>query len=112
MPTSEAPQRSPLSGTTDAAPALTATLSAAQAELGGLTVEQVSDDGMTATVAVTVPELEPTAAGRSLAAWGVAHGIGMNVTEVAVQDRHWVDHEWTSADPIGNPAQVVLTVAQ
>ena len=69
MPTSEAPQRPPLAGTDAATPELTATLAAAQAELGGLTVDKVSDDGMTATVDVTVPELDPTAAGRSLAAW-------------------------------------------
>ena len=112
MPTSEAPQRPPLTGTADATPALAATLAAAQAELGGLTMERVSEDGMTATVDVAVAGLEPTAAGRSLAAWSVAHGIGMDVTEVAVQDRRWVDHEWTSADPIDNPAQVVITVAQ
>ena len=112
MPTSEAPQRPPLAGTADATPALAAALAAAQAELGGLTVEKVSDDGMTATVDVTVPDLDPTAAGRSLAAWGVAHGIGMDVTEVAVQDRRWLDHEWESSGPITNPAQVVITVAQ
>lgn len=112
MPTTEAPQRPPVPGTDAATPDLTATLAAAQAELGGLTVDKVSDDGMTATVNVTVPGLTPTAAGRSLAAWGVAHGIGMNVTEVAVQDRHWVDHEWTSADPINDPARVVITVGQ
>lgn len=112
MPTSEAPQRPPLAGTADATPALASTLEAAQAELGGLTVQLVSDDGMTATVDVTVAGLDPTAAGRSLAAWGVAHGIGMDITEVAVQDRHWVDHEWTSADPIANPAQVVITVSR
>ncbi len=112
MPTSETQQRPPLTGTDAATPELTATLAAAQAELGGLAVDQVSDDGMTATVDVTVPELAPTAAGRTLAAWGVAHGIGMNVTEVAVQDRHWVDHEWVAAGPIADPAQVVITVAQ
>ena len=85
---------------------------AAQKELGGLKVDKISDDGMTATVEITVAELEPTAAGRSLAAWAVAHGIGMNVSEVALQDLQWVDHEWGSAGPIANPAQVVITVAQ
>lgn len=60
---------------------------------------------------MALPVLDPTSAGRSLAAWAVAHGIAMDVTQVAVQDRRWVDHEWTSAGPIANPAQVVITVA-
>lgn len=110
MPTSEAPERPALTGTADATPALTVVLAAAQAELGGLTVESISTDGMTATVDVAIADLEPTAAGRSLAAWAVAHGIGMEITEVAVQDRAWVDHDWESAPVIADQAQVQITV--
>ena len=99
-----------MTGTEDATPALSAVLAAAHAELGGLTVASISADGMTAVVDVTIVDLEPTAAGRSLAAWAVAHGIGMEITEVAVQDRRWVDHDWESAAPIADQAQVQITV--
>ena len=61
---------------------------------------------------MTVPGLDPTAAGRTLAAWGVAHGIGMQVTQVSVQDQTWVDHAWESADPIADAARVLITVGE
>ncbi|MEP6562583.1 MAG: hypothetical protein ABJD68_16105 [Nakamurella sp.] len=112
MPTSGSPDRPSLAGTDGATPELTATLGAAQAELGGLTVDSISDDGRTGTVEVTVPGLAATAAGRALAAWGVAHGIGLQVTQVSVQDRTWVDHSWESADPIPDAARVLITVGE
>jgi len=52
------------------------------------------------------------AAGRALAAWAVAHATSMLITDVAVQDRQWTDHEWQSAPLISAPAQVQLTVAE
>jgi hypothetical protein len=112
MPTAGSPERPAPAGTDDATPELTATLAAAQAELGGLTVASISDDGRTGTVEVTVPELEAAAAGRTLAAWGVAHSIGLQVTQVSVQDLTWVDHEWESAGPITDPALVLITVGE
>ena len=112
LPTSESPVRPAPAGTDNATPTLTAVLGAAAAELGGLTVTAVSDDGLTATVDVAVADLDPAAAGRTLAAWAVAHATGKEVTEVVVQDRHWVDHDWQSATPGGNPNQVLITVAQ
>ncbi|HEY4993871.1 MAG TPA: hypothetical protein VII33_17495 [Nakamurella sp.] len=112
QPTAEAPDRPAPAGTQDATPALTAALAAAQAELGGLTVSAVSQDGLTGTATASVPGLDPTAAGRCLAAWAVAHGIGMGVTEVEVQGNRWVDHGWGSAGPLADPAQVQITVAE
>ena len=112
LPTSESPDRPAPAGTDNATPTLTTVLGAAAAELGGLTVTAVSDDGLTATVDVAVPDLDPAAAGRSLAAWAVAHATGKGVTEVVVQDRHWVDHDWQSVTPGGVPNEVLITVAQ
>ncbi|MET0965397.1 MAG: hypothetical protein ABWZ02_03315 [Nakamurella sp.] len=112
MPTAGSPDRPAPAGTDAATPELTATLGAAQAELGGLTVVGISADGRTATAQVAVPELDAAAAGRTLAAWAVAHSIGLQVTQVGVQDLTWVDHAWESADPIADPAQVLLTVGE
>ena len=111
-PTAAHPDRPAPAGTDEAEPALTQVLAAAQAELGGLTVAAVSDDGLTGTVDIALPDTDPTAAGRALAAWAVAHGTGMQVSQVDVQDRQWADHEWTSATPIDNPAQVRISVEQ
>ena len=46
QPTSEIPARPAPAGSDNAAPELTAALAAAQAELGGLTVDSVADDGL------------------------------------------------------------------
>ena len=112
QPTSEAPVRPAPAGSDNATPELTATLAAAQAELGGLAIDSVADDGLSAMVTASVPELDPAAAGRALAAWAVAHATSMLITDVAVQDRQWTDHEWQSAPLISAPAQVQLTVAE
>ena len=112
LPTSESPERPAPAGTDNATPTLTTVLAAAAAELGGITVAAVSDDGLTATVDIAVPDLDPAAAGRTLAAWALAHATGTEVTEVVVQDRHWVDHDWESTTPGGTDNQVLITVAQ
>jgi len=109
-PTAAHPNRPAPAGTDDAEPALTQVLAAAQAELGGLTVAAVSDDGLTGTVDIALPDTGPAAAGRALAAWAVAHGTGMQISQVDVQDRQWADHEWVSTTPIDDPAQVRITV--
>jgi len=111
-PTAEHPARPAPAGTDSATPALAAALGAAQAELGGLTVDAISDDGRTSTVTAAVPDLDQGAAGRALAAWAVAHGTGMQISGVDVQDRQWVEHEWQAAAPIGAAAQVRITVTQ
>jgi len=112
MPTAGSPDRPAPDGTENATPELSATLAAAHAELGGLSVTGISDDGRTGTVEVSVPELDAAAAGRTLAAWAVAHSIGLQVTQVSVQDLSWVDHDWESAGPITDPAQVLITVGE
>jgi hypothetical protein len=111
QPTAEQPVRAAPAGTDNAVPALVTVLGAAQAELGGLTVESVSDDGQSAIVESTVPGLDPTAAGRALAAWAVAHGTGLDVDQVGVQDQLWVDHSWESQTAGPNPAQVQISVS-
>jgi len=112
QPTSDSPVRPAPPGADTATPELTAVLAAAEAELGGLTIDSVADDGRSATVSAAVPELDPPTAGRALAAWAVAHATGLSIADVAVQDRRWTDHEWQSAAALSSPAQVQLTVAE
>lgn len=109
-PTAAHPVRPDPPGADNATPALTQVLAAAAAELGGTTVTAVSDDGLTGTVVVTLPDTDPAVAGRALAAWAVAHGTGMEVTQVDVQDRQWADHQWQSAGPMATANEVQLTV--
>ena len=110
-PTAVAPDRPAPAGTDDATPQLTAALAAADAELGGLTVQEVTDEGRTATVALSLAELAPDRAGRTLAAWAVAHGTGMSITDVAIDQQLWTEHEWRSADQALNPGVARITVA-
>jgi hypothetical protein len=112
MPTAGSPDRPAPAGTDGATPELTEALAAAQAELGGLTVAGISDDGRTGTVQVAVPDLDAPSAGRTLAAWGVAHSAGLQVTQVSVASLTWVDHDWQASDPIADPAQVLITVGE
>lgn len=110
-PTAIAPDRPAPAGAEDATPQLTAALAAADAELGGLTVHGIADEGRTATVSVAVAEVTPGAAGRSLAAWAVAHGTGMSITDIVVDRQLWTGHEWRTADQTLEPGLVRLTVA-
>ncbi len=110
-PTAPAPNRPAPPGTDGATPQLAAALAAAAAELGGITVRDVTDDGRTATVDVAVAELTPDAAGRSLAAWSVAHATGMNITDLTVDDRLWTDNRWTPSDETLPAGTVRITVA-
>lgn len=110
-PTAVAPDRPAPAGTEDATPQLTAALAAADAELGGLTVREVTDEGRSATVAVTVPDLAADPAGRTLAAWAVAHGTDLSITDVAVDRQLWTDFDWRTADQPVDPGVVHLTVA-
>ncbi len=106
--TAKTPDRAAVAGSSAASPALSAVLSAASAELGGVSVMSVSDDGRTAIVRVAVPTLGDDAAARALAAWAVGHGAGMNVTAVAAVDQRWTDHAWETGAP--TPAgQVEIT---
>jgi hypothetical protein len=112
QPTADAPVRSAPPGSDNATPELTAVLAAAAAELGGVTIDSVAPDGLSATVTASVPDLDQAAAGRALAAWAVAHATSMLITDVAVQDRQWSDHQWQSAASMSDPAQVQITVAE
>jgi len=108
-PTAKAPERMAVTGAEQASAALAGVLSAAQAELGGVTVVDVSDGGGAATVRASLTGLDDDAAARALAAWTVAHGTGMAVTAVVVQDRHWTDHAW-DAGPSLPAGEVEITV--
>lgn len=110
-PTALAPDRTAPAGAEDATPQLTAALAAAAAELGGITVQGVTDEGRTATVDVAVAGMSPDEAGRSLAAWSVAQATGMNITDVAVDRQVWTDNEWQSGDETLSPGEVRITVA-
>lgn len=110
-PTALAPDRPAPAGTEDATPQLTAALAAAVAELGGITVRDVTDEGRSATVDVSVAGLSPDEAGRTLAAWSVAQATGMTITDVAVDRQVWTDNDWTSTDEAMDAGQVRITVA-
>ena len=110
-PTALAPDRTAPAGTEDATPQLTAALAAAAAELGGLTVQDVTDEGRTATVDVAVAGLPADAAGRTLAAWSLAQATGMNITDVAVDRQVWTDNAWQAGDETLGPGVVRITVA-
>lgn len=110
-PTAISPDRPAPAGLDDATEQLTAALAAADAELGGITVRDVTDEGRTATVTATVTGLSSGGAGRTLAAWAVAHGTGMNITDVAVDGQLWTDHDWGTADRALDPGLVGITVA-
>ena len=108
-PTARAPDRAAVPGSEQASAGLSTVLSAAQAELGGISVVAVSDGGRRATVRVAAPGLDDETAARALAAWAVSHGTEMNVTTVGVQDRTWADHAWDSGQTV--PAgEVEITV--
>lgn len=94
-PTADAPARRALAGTTAAPATLKAVLAAAQAELGGLKLTDLT--GSTAVVTISLRGVSAAAAGRALAAWAVAHSAGFDVVAVAVDDRMWADHRWSAA---------------
>ena len=108
-PTARAPDRAAGPGSEQASAGVSTVLSAAQAELGGISVVAVSDGGRRATVRVAAPGLDDETAARALAAWAVSHGTEMNVTTVGVQDRTWTDHAWDTGQTV--PAgEVEITV--
>ena len=111
-PTADSPQRPLPAGADRATASLAAVLSSANAELGGLTVQSVTGDGHTGSAAIAATELTPAAAGRSLAAWAVAHSAGLQITEVVTAEQRWRDNEWQDAASATNPAQVQITVAR
>lgn len=99
--TAAAPDRPPVRGTAAADQELSAVLAAANAELGSLSVQQVSSAGRFAVVTTMLPKTDSATAARALAAWAVAHGTSMDVAQVQVQGRQWTDHRWTSAAATG-----------
>ncbi len=113
-PTTGQPERPPPTGADAATPALAAVLSSANAEFGGLTVQSVSGDGRTGVASIGSAQMSPSANGRSLAAWSVAHGAGLTISEVVTAEKRWVDNEWQDApSPLDNgtdPARVQITV--
>lgn len=110
-PTALAPDRTPPAGTEDASPQLTAALAAAAAELGGITVREVDDEGRSATVGIALSGLPDDQAGRALAAWAVAHATGMGISDVSVDQQTWTDHAWHSDDQAQPAGVVEITVA-
>ncbi len=110
-PTMDHPERPLPAGAVGAAPELQTVLSSAATEFGGLRVQSVSGDGRTAAASISPIGLQPADAGRSLAAWAVAHSTGLRIGEVVTSDQRWVDHEWRSdTTTSGDPAQVQITV--
>jgi hypothetical protein len=101
-PTTPAPTRPALAGTGNATAELSALLAAAQAELGGLTVEVVDAGGASALVVAAVGALAADDSARALAAWSVAHAAGSGVTAIVVGEQRWADHRWqTAPEPVG-----------
>ncbi|TKV61560.1 heavy metal transporter [Nakamurella flava] len=106
-----AAERAAVEGLSGADPRLTTLLEAAQAELGGVAVSSVGDDGRTATVTASVPDLDPTAAATALAAWTVAHGTTADVATVTTAGHRWAGHEWVGGDTAVPVGSVTVTVA-
>ncbi len=100
-PTADAPVRRALAGTSGAPATLAAVLSAAAAELGGVSVASIT--GTTAVVTVKVAGLPAAQAARALAAWAVDHSAGFGVNTVLVGSQQWSDHAWSSS-PAAVPA--------
>ncbi|MGS0687342.1 hypothetical protein ACVBEQ_19690 [Nakamurella sp. GG22] len=111
QPTAAGPERAAPPGIEGAQPALASVLAAANAEFGGISVQSVSPDGLTGTARLAGSELEPATAGRTLAAWAVAHTAGLGVSGVAVQDQRWSDDEWTAGPSLADPSQAEITVS-
>ncbi|WP_154674484.1 hypothetical protein [Nakamurella lactea] len=109
--TAAPPSRDPLSGAADASDPLTAVLAAANAELGGLTVREISDNGATAVLGAALPDRSAEAAGRALAAWAVAHATSFSVTAVEVDGRRYAGNAWHDDAATARPAgQVAIAV--
>ncbi len=110
-PTADTPPRPVLDGTATATAGLATLLAEAQAELGGLTVTDIADDGRTAGVTAAVGTLDAARSAAALATWAVAHATGSAVTAVEVSARKWVDHTWGPREATPLPAgQVRITV--
>jgi hypothetical protein len=109
-PTTPPPDRTPLSGTSAATPALSQLLAAAEAELGGLTAMSVAADGRSADIAVAVDSLGAADSAAVLASWSVAHATGGGVTSVTVGGRRWADHGWQQSAPARPPGRVEVAV--
>ena len=108
--TSEAPDRSPVTGADGASAELSTVLAALQAELGGVKVISVSDDARTAILAPAVDGLSPGAAARAAAAWAVAHATSMGITAASAEGRTWSDHDWRDDPTAPTAGQVTITV--
>jgi len=108
-PTAALPERKALPGTAAASPALATALAVAQAELGGLKV--VSVTGSTAVLTETARNVDAAQAGRTLAAWAVAHATGFGITSVSVEGRLWRQNAWTSPTTALPPGQVWLSTS-
>ena len=105
-PTADAPARPALAGTAAAPAQLKAVLAAAQAELGG--VKLVDITGSTAVVTISLRGVPAATAGRALAAWTVAHSAGFGVVTVAVEDRQWTNYSWSTAAATAPAGRVTI----
>ncbi len=110
-PTADVPARDAVAGAEGTTGALAELLSAAGAELGAVTVLEVTDGGAAATARAAVAGLDDDAAGRAFAAWAVAHATGFGVTEIDAQDRRWSDHEWADGDASDPAAAADVRIA-
>jgi hypothetical protein len=108
-PTADAPARKALAGTAAAPATLRSLLAAAQAELGGLTVADIT--GSTAVVTISLRGVPAETAGRALAAWSVAHSAGFDVVAVGLGDRNWADHSWSAAAVTYPPGRVAISTS-
>lgn len=108
--TADTPSRPDVAGLTAATAALRQLVTAAQAELTGITVDAVTADGSTATLSIALPGAQPAQAARALAAWAVAHATSMAVATVSAGDQQWRGHRWRSAPDSLRTNQVTLSV--
>ena len=108
--TAEQPDRAPVTDTAGATAALDTVLGALQAELGGVKVISIDDDGTGAVLTTTVDGLSAAESARAAAAWAVAHATTMDITTVAADGRTWSDHQWRDGADGVVPGQVRVIV--
>lgn len=109
--TAQPPPRDPPAGMSGASRQMADLLSAAHAELSGLTIESTPAGGGRATVTVALADTGADVSGRALAAWFVAHSATFGVTEVDVGNRSWSGHRWHEAAGERAPGSVTVAVA-
>lgn len=107
-PTADAPARPALDGTASANAQLGAALADANAELGGITLDELPgpDRGV---VTAALANLSAAESAGALASWAVAHATGSGITAVEIDGFSWQNNQWTTGATQLPAGQVRIT---